>query len=340
MSERALVLAGAGATGNAWEIGVVAGLYESLVDVTNADVVIGTSAGSTAAAQITGDRSPTDLLASVLEPAPTSMRMPAPAGPAPSPMPPAPTPARPAPTPMPPGRGGRGGPPIGPAADHMDRTSEIISASTDAADMRRRLGAAALATDPETHVERQAQWRATAAARLGGLTWPKQRLLITAVDAETGEPVVFDRDSGVDLVDAVAASTSNGFGVPPYRIGDRRFINGGYRRSENADLAVGCQRVLILSPFSGRSRYPAVWRMDLVSQIDDLEQAGSEVATIFPYPSDTHLFGENAMDLSLRRPAAKAGYEQGRKLGERLREFWGQAKNSSTGGVRPSGDDD
>ena len=62
-------------------------------------------------------------------------------------------------------------------------------------------------------------------------------MLITAVDAHTGEPVVFDRHSGVDLVDAVAASCSSGFA---YSIGDNRYIDGGYRsNAENADLAAG-----------------------------------------------------------------------------------------------------
>ena len=42
-----------------------------------------------------------------------------------------------------------------------------------------------------------------------------------------GEPVVFDRESGVDLVDAGAASTS---AMAPYPIGERRYLNGGYRR--------------------------------------------------------------------------------------------------------------
>jgi hypothetical protein len=48
--------------------------------------------------------------------------------------------------------------------------------------------------------------------------------MITAVDARTGEPVVFDRHSGVDLLDAVAASCASGL---PYRIGDSAFIDGG-----------------------------------------------------------------------------------------------------------------
>ena len=67
--ERALVLGGGGSTGNAWLIGVIAGLFEAGLDVTTADLIIGTSAGSTAAAQVTGAR-PTELLAAILAAAP------------------------------------------------------------------------------------------------------------------------------------------------------------------------------------------------------------------------------------------------------------------------------
>ena len=62
--ERALILGGGGASGNAWVIGVIAGLFDAGLDVTEADLIIGTSAGSTAAAQITG-ATPTKLLADI-----------------------------------------------------------------------------------------------------------------------------------------------------------------------------------------------------------------------------------------------------------------------------------
>jgi NTE family protein len=144
-------------------------------------------------------------------------------------------------------------------------------------------------------------------------------VLITAVDAPTGEPVVFDRDSGVDLVDAVAASCSSGVA---YGIGDNRYIDGGYRRNENADLAAGYERVLVLSPFGGRSRHPLEWNMHLASQVDELRVSGSTVETVFPDSNSEHLFGANAMDLSTRTPAARAGYGQGRALAEQLTDFW------------------
>ena len=59
--DRALVLGGGGSTGNAWLIGVVAGLFDAGLDVTTADLTVGTSAGSTAAAQLAG-ATPTELL--------------------------------------------------------------------------------------------------------------------------------------------------------------------------------------------------------------------------------------------------------------------------------------
>jgi NTE family protein len=118
-------------------------------------------------------------------------------------------------------------------------------------------------------------------------------VLITAVDARTGEPVVFDRHGGIDLVDAVAASTS---AMTPYRIGENRYINGGYRRSENANLAAGCGRILVLSPFVGRSRMPLEWGMDLATQVHELRAGSSRVETVSPFGGAGDVFDANALD--------------------------------------------
>jgi NTE family protein len=80
-------------------------------------------------------------------------------------------------------------------------------------------------------------------------------VLITAVDASTGEPVVFDRHSGVDLAHAVAASCASRL---RHRIGDTRCLDGG-------------------------------------------------VAMVFPDSDSTHVFGANAVDLSLGPPDARTG---------------------------------
>jgi NTE family protein len=288
--ERALVLGGGGSAGNAWLIGVIAGLLDGGLDVTEADLIIGTSAGSTAAAQITS-ATPTELLATILATAQGT-------GPVGS---------------------DRGRAQTGPAVDHMERTGRIIGTAEDPADMRRRLGAAALELDAASDGSGHTRWRDIVAGRLPSQHWPQRTVLITAVDARTGEPVVFDRHSGVDLVDAVAASTSSGL---PYEIGEKRYIDGGYRRNENADLAAGYERVLVLSPLGGRTRTPLEWGMHLAAQADELRAGGSRVEAIVPDSDSLNAFGSNLMDPSTRQPAARAGYNQGRALAGQLTEFW------------------
>lgn len=291
--ERALVFGGGGSVGHAWLIGVIAGLGDAGVEVTGADVVIATSAGSTAAVQ-TASAAPTQLLADIVSA----------------------TPAGPTVTAR--SEGGRLS--RGAVADQLRRTSDIIAAAADPVDLRRRLGAAALELDAASDGSWATQWRATVAARLPSPHWPQRTVLITVVDARTGEPVVFDRHSGVDLVDAIAASTASG---AAYRIGDLRFIDGGYRRSsENADLAAGCRRVLVLSPLGGRSRAPLEWGMHLAAQVDELVAGGSEVEAVLPDRASLEAFGTNLMDLSARPPAARAGYAQGSALAEHLAPFW------------------
>lgn len=292
--ERALVLGGGGSTGNAWLIGVVAGLHEAGLDVSCADLIVGTSAGATAAAQITG-ADPAQLLAETLAAVP---------------------PRRTAPP-----ESQRSASPRSAAVSPLGRTLKIIAAAGDPADMRCRMGASALEREAASDGSWQAAWHATVAARLPSQLWPKQNVLITAVNATTGEPVVFDRHSGVDLADAIAASCSSSL---PYRIGDNYYIDGGYRRSsENADLAAGCRRVLVLSPFGGRSLHPPAWGMHLQAQLEDLRSAGSRAETIVPDGDSEHMFGANAMDFSMRPAAARAGHEQGKALSEQIAGFWG-----------------
>jgi len=293
--KRALVLAGGGAAGNAWELGLIAGLSEAGVDITEADLIIGTSAGSTVAAQITSGTRAAELYAAILAEAPA---------------------------PQPGGAGSdRQRDPNLSAATYLDWSNAIIASAEDASDMRRRMGAAALGMASDG--SGQKRWRDIVAARLPSQHWPRQPVLITAVDAHSGDPVVFDRHSRIGLVDAVAASTSNGFGpFGAYRIGENRYINGGYRRSENADLAAGYGRVLVLSPFGGRSRMPLEWGMDLATQVNELRAGGSRVQTVYPDSGAGDVFDATASDPSTRPQAARGGYDQGRALAELLADSW------------------
>ncbi|MCG7288285.1 patatin-like phospholipase family protein [Cellulomonas sp. ACRRI] len=292
--ERALVLGGGGSTGNAWLLGVVAGLLAGGVDVVGgAGLVVATSAGATAAAQLGGAGAAELYAAALVPPEPRAGGTGA-------------------------GRGGAGRPGAGRVAQQLARRRALVAAAADPADLRRRTGADALEQARAAGPDAPGRWRATVAARLPRAGWPERRTLLTAVDAHTGEPVVLDRSSGVDLADAVAASCAGG---PAYPIGDRWYVDGAHRRGENADLAAGYGRVLVLAPLGGASFAPAAWRLDLAAQVEDLRAAGSRVEVVVP--DDPGLFGERAMDPTLRPAAARAGHDQGRALAGRLAAFWG-----------------
>ena len=299
----ALVLGGGGAAGNAWEIGIIAGLAEAGVDMTEiADLVVGTSAGATAAAQVRSGMPAAELLASVLSP-----------------------PVQPVGQPQQP-------PPSLPMATVFERMRAIGAAATSAADLQRAMGAFGLESDP-TIESGAAQRRATVAARLPSPRWPDRPMIVTALDAHTGELAAFDRDSGVDLVDAVTASTALPGLVPTVSIKGSRYIDGGVRSSENADLASGYANVVVLSPLAGRSRtrpeqgaeptgqFEGLRRFpgaDLDSQVEALREQGSYVAVITPDADSRAAMGTNQMDFATRIPSARAGFAQGKEEASRI----------------------
>ena len=64
----ALVLGGGGITGIAWEVGILVGLARAGVDVTDAETVVGTSAGSVVGSQVTSGQPLESLYAEQLAP--------------------------------------------------------------------------------------------------------------------------------------------------------------------------------------------------------------------------------------------------------------------------------
>ena len=297
----ALVLGGGGAAGNAWMIGIVAGLADAGLDLTRlADLVIGTSSGATAAAHVRSGTPPAELLASVLsEPVRhAEQNRERPASQALSP----------------------------PTTAPFQRLRAIGAAATSAADLRRALGAFALESDAVL-ASTAARRRAIVASRLPRPEWPERPMIVAAVDAHTGELAAFDRDSGVDLVDAITASTALPGGAPTQRINGRQYISGGVRSTENADLASGYANVVVLSPFGGRSgalppgQFEGIRRFpgeDLPGQAEALRRQGSRVEVITPDADSEAAMGTDQMDLSTRIPAARAGFAQGRLEASRL----------------------
>ena len=206
---RGLVLGGGGITGIAWETGLIAGLAGAGIDLTSADVVVGTSAGAVVGAHILSGSRIGELCEEQLAD-PTSEE-----------------------------RGFH----LGLGFFLRVLVASVLPGSER--DASRRLGRAAL----RARTESESEWLADFDKRVGGGSWPNGRLVVAAIDAETGELRQFDERSGVPLVDAVAANCAVPTMAPPITIGGRRYIDAGVRSQANADLATGCDRVVVVAPF-------------------------------------------------------------------------------------------
>jgi NTE family protein len=157
----------------------------------------------------------------------------------------------------------------------------------------------------------EAERLAVIESRLPSQEWPSRRIRIVAVDAGTGLTRVFDRDGGVGLVDAVAASCAVPGVWPPVSIEGRRYVDGGVRSIDNADLAAGYERIVVISPMGYDSEMPSP--MPLRAVVGQLREDGSDVTVIAPDEASVAAIGVNALDPATRVPAAEAGLAQGQR---------------------------
>ncbi|MBA3417828.1 MAG: patatin-like phospholipase family protein [Geodermatophilaceae bacterium] len=276
MPGTALVLGGGGITGIAWEIGLLAGLTAEGVDLTTADVVIGTSAGSVVGAQVASGTSIEDLYAAQLA-----------------------------------GYGVEVAAHIGWAL--LLRYGLTLLRSRDPQRYRVRIGRLALRAKTVSPEQRLA----VIASRLPSPNWPERALRVTAVDAASGEFQVFDRSSGVPLVDAVAASCAVPGVYPPITIGSGRYVDGGVRSATNADLADGYERVVILAPMT-TGLGPLIGVHAHVEQL----RPRSQVVAVSPDAAAVAAIGRNALDPARRVPAAEAGRAQAQSAVGEVRAVW------------------
>ena len=268
----ALVLAGGGIAGIAWETGVLLGIQDEAPSAArrllDADVLLGTSAGSAVAAQISSGTPLGELYERQLAP------------------------------------------PAHEIAPHIDideliELFELEHANDTDVPIRERLrwiGEHAVSAPTVSEEVR----RAVIAQRLPSHQWPERRLEVTAIDVETGERVLFDRDSGVPLVDAVAASCAVPVVWPPVTIGTRRFVDGGVGSSANVDAVSDVDAVVMLSPMPEPGFSPFGR-----SLADELAEHPGRTLGVFADEASVAVFGRNPLDPACRAPSAVAGREQG-----------------------------
>ncbi|WP_104176776.1 patatin-like phospholipase family protein [Cryobacterium sp. Y50] len=274
MSEfsRAVVLGGGGVAGIAWETGLVAGLASQGVNLADADLIVGTSAGAAVTAQITSSSTPESLYADQINDT------------------------------------GAPEPKIDVDMDALlAEISEILANELDPVTALKRVGELALEKDRVPESER----RQIIEARLADYEWPKQLIKLTAVEATTGQFVVFDNNSGVGLVDAVTASCALPRVWPAATINGSRYYDGGIRSSTNADVAKDYDRILVVE----------VLKLPETADVCAIEDR-SKVLEISPDEASKRAL-ESLMDPAARPACAKAGYEQGVVIAAQVRGFWG-----------------
>ena len=275
---RALVLAGGGLAGIAWETGILRGVADEdpalAAAMVSSDVLLGTSAGSAVAAQI-GSGAPLDQL--------FERQLRADSG-----------------------------------ELHPGHSIESVAALfleavllPGATQQQKLQHIGAIATSVETLPA--AVRREVIANRLPEPGWPDRDLRITAIDVATGELVVFTRDSGVELVDAVAASCAVPGAWPPVTVGDRRYMDGGVGSTVNMAVVDDCDLAVVLVPSAEDA--PSPWEVGAAAEIAAFPGI-TEV--VFADAAARAAFGPNALDPACRAPSARAGRMQGRREAGRI----------------------
>lgn len=273
--ERAFVLAGGGATGIAWEAGIIIGLRDGGVDVRDADTMIGTSAGSVVAAHLRVGTDEGNAFARIQQGADLATF-------------------------------GRLGP--SDAARYV-----LAQVHLDAREGRALVGRAAL----KARTTSEEEWLEAIGLGLVGKEWPEGRLLITAVDAETGTAVVFDRTSGVPLERAVAASCAVPGVFPAVELAGRRYVDGGLRSIANIDLAAGHQRVISVAPYPVGTHLRDLPPVQLRSL-----RPRARTFLVVPDAKDLWAMGTNPLDMTRGAGTFETARAHGQRIADRVAEVW------------------
>lgn len=291
MTTRALVLSGGGLTGVAWLTGLLARLEAEGVPVADADLVLGTSAGSVVGAQLAAGRDlqaqyrfltdPRKPLRGLLVRAFGMMPKPAP--------------------------------------DAIEQLHERwLAAPRSSEHSRRETGTLAL----RARTMPQRAWVGLIAAYLRMRRWPGRALAVAIVDAESGHERLLRSGDGVAIAHAVAASTAVPGVFPPVTIGGRRYMDGGTRSTTNADLAVEHDVILLLIDYNATEGVGPTSRAAIDAELEILTAAGRTVVEIALDEASLRAMGALIFDPSRLRASAQAGWDQGGREVERVRANW------------------
>jgi NTE family protein len=279
-----VVLGSGGATGGAWEIGVLKGLGDAGVDLARADLFVGSSVGAVLACQIQSGQSISDLYTA-------RVRLPSSTPPSP-PVRPSTEESR--------------------AADRQyfheslalwGRAREDISA-------RIELGRRALATPHPIPEDLQIE---AVRRRLAIDGWPSRRVRVAAVDVADGTVRFFEASENVPVEVAVAASCAQPGLQAPVGVGDQRYMDGG-TAGTNIDGAAGYAVIIAVTAFPARGRTP--------QEIDAVRASGGHVIHLAPDEAARQAMGPDVSDVSRARISAEAGARQGREKASAIRDLW------------------
>lgn len=275
MTRTALVLGGGGITGIAWELGILTGLADAGVDLTGADLVVGTSAGSVVGARITSGHPLEELYAEQLEPADQE---------------------------------------IGAQLGRLTLLRLLPPMLLPGSQQKklRRIGKLSMRAHPPGGERRIEVIR----SRIGTAEWPDRDLRVTAVEAESGEFVAFNRTSGVDLLHAVAASCAVPLVWPGVTINGLHYVDGGMRSTANVDLAGGCDAVVVIAPLPRSFSKGTAIRAQLTAT------GATRTAVVTPDEKALVDIGKFMLDPAKRADAARTGLRQSADVLAKVRAAW------------------
>ena len=286
MTKRALAMGGGGTLGVAWETGLLAGLEGEGVSFGNADLILGTSAGSIVGSTIARGVSAHMMAEMQMAAARQAARSPAASGPAPD------------------------------LSKVMAFFMRMPETGEPPVELRREIGEVSRTSQTIPEAQMLAQF---ATMGVSG-AWPK-KFACTAVDATSGEFKVWYEEDRVDFARAIASSCSVPGIFPPITINDRLWMDGGMRSGTNVDVAAGHERVLavVVIPMAlADERMKA--RVSAESEV--VTKAGGRFDMISPDAVTQEAFGPNLMDGTRRIQLIEQGMRQGKAEAARIKAFW------------------